>query len=357
MPYHPFVTRVVPGIVMRRERMLPWRGDVLVSNGTRVRPGDVVARTQVPGEMHLLDVARALNLDEGDLSPYLRVGVGDHVEEGSVLAGIGSAGVLGPSYRSPVDGIVAGVSHGRVLMQSSRTPLELPALYRGSVINVMSGLGAIIEVRGALIQGIWGSDKEGFGVLRVVVDDRAQPIDSEGIDMSCRGGILVGASCPDELTLRRAEEMEIRGMVLGALDADLMSAVQDAPFPVVVTEGMGELAMSGPIFDLLKAYDGQEATIRGLMEARGGAVRPEVIIYASLASEKAELETRPAFTLEAGSQVRIVGGPHMGETGVVTGLPSLARTLPSGCRARGVMARLDSGEEVFVGAANVERFG
>jgi hypothetical protein len=122
-------------------------------------------------------------------------------------------------------------------------------------------------------------------------------------------------------------------------------------------EGMGELAMSGPIFDLLKAYDGQEATIRGVMEARGGAVRPEVIIYASFAADNAELEARPDFALEVGSHVRVVRGPHMAETGVVTALALGVRTLPSGCKARTVFARLDSGEEVSVAEGNVEQFG
>jgi hypothetical protein len=358
MSYHPFVTRVVPSIVMRRERMLPVRGEVLVSTGSRVRPADIIARAEVPGQPHLLNVARALQVGDGDLSPFLQVAVGDEVGEGSVLAAVnGTSELSGRKYRSPVAGVVAGVSHGRVLIEAVRSPVELAALYRGSVINVMSGLGAIIEVRGALLQGIWGSGKDGFGVLRVVVGDRTQAIDADGIDMSWRGAVLVGGCCLDEPTLRSAEEAEAAGMILGALDASLMSAARATSFPVVVTEGMGEVAMSRPIFDLLKAYDGQEATIRGVMEARGGAVRPEVIIYASFASESAQLEARPAFAWEPGSHVRIVRGPYMGETGVVTGLSSGVTTLPSGCRARTIFVSLDSIEEISVAEANVELFG
>ncbi len=356
--YHPFVTRVVPSMVMRRERMLPLRGEVLVGAGTRVRPGDIVARTQVPGETRLLNVARALQLDDGDIAPYLRVSIGDRVEEGDVLAaGSGASRLLGRSYRSPVAGVVGGVSHGRVLIHLERTPLELAAHYRGTVINVMSGLGAIIEVRGALIQGVWGSGHEGFGVIKGMVAKPDQPLDPEGMDMGCRGSVLVAGRCADELTLERARETDVQGLVLGSLDAGLVDAARAMPFPVVLTEGMGDHAISGPVFDLLKAYEGQEASVRGLTEARGGGVRPEVIVYASFAAGGAEMEARPQFVLERGSRVRIVRGPHIGETGTVTQLPQGAGTPLSGFRARGIAVRLDSGEEVIVAQANLELFG
>jgi len=358
MPYHPFITRAVPNMVMRRERMLPFRGEVLVGTGERVRATDVIARTTIPAEIRLLNVARTLGLDNTDLSPYLRVSVGDEVKEGDVLAaGSGASRLLGRSYRSPMAGIVANISHGRILIQSARSTLELTAHYRGTVINVMSGLGAIIEVKGALIQGIWGSDKAGFGVLRMMVDERTKLFNLEDLDMSCRGTVLMGASGVTEDTLRRAQEVEVQGIVVGGLDSGLMDLVRSLPFPVVVTEGMGRLPISEPVFELLKAYDGQEASIRGATELRGGSVRPEVVVYASYAGGDAEQEARPEFLLELGAQVRVVRGPHMGEVGKVTNFPSSARTLPAGNKAMGVEVLLESGEEVFVPQANVELLG
>jgi hypothetical protein len=358
MPYHPFVTRVVPNIVMRRERMLPFRGEVQVGTASRVHPRDVIARTVVPGEMRLLNVAKALALESNDLSPYMRVAMGDRVEEGDVLAaGSGASRLFGRSYRTPVGGVVAAISNGRVLIRGVRSRLELLAHYRGSVINVMSGRGCIIEVKGALIQGIWGSDKEGFGVLRVMVDDPYSAIDAEDIDMSCRGTVLAGASCISAETLDRAQEVGVEGIVVGGLDSRLLGLVQSMPFPVIVTEGMGEFAISQPIFDLLKAYEGQEASVRGAMEGRGGAARPEVVVYASYAGGDAELESRPEFLLESGSQVRIVRGPYMGKTGTVAGFAAHSMALPAGTTGRAVEVRLRSGESIFAPQANVELFG
>jgi hypothetical protein len=358
MVYHPFVTRVVPNMVIRRERMLPLRGEVLVSTGDRVRPADVVARTEVPARMSLLNVARALRLPDGDLAPYLRVAVGDAVERGDVLAaGSGASRFLVRTYRSPVSGVVGGISQGRVLIQSDRRPLELVAHYRGKVINVMSGLGAIFEVRGTLVQGIWGSGKAGFGVVRCMVEDPAEELDPGLIDMSCRGGVLVAGCCLDELALRRAAETDVQGLVLGSVEARLLAVAQEMPYPVVVIEGMGSCALSSSVFDLMKGYQGQEASVRGLTELRGGALRPEVIIYASLAGESAVLETRPQFVLNVGSQVRIVRGPHMGKTGVVRRLPQADGTPLSADRGLEIEVRLNGGQTVPVAQPNLELFG
>lgn len=358
MTYHPFVTRVVPNMLIRRERLLPFRGEVLVTTGQRVQPSDIIARTTVPSGIHLLNVAKALAVDSTDISRHLRVGFGDRVARGDVLAaGGGPVRLFGRTYRSPMSGVVAGISNGRVLIQSSGSTLELAAHYRGTVINVMSGLGAIIEIRGALVQGIWGSDKEGFGVMKLVVDDPAEAIDPKAIDVTCRGTVLAGAFSVSEEALYRAQQMEIQGILVGGLDTGLQDLVHSMPFPVVVTEGMGRFAISRPIFDLLQAHEGQEASIRGTIATRGGAVRPEIIIYVPRTDEGAIPEARPEFVLERGSQVRIVRGLHLGETGEVVDCPLHAKQLPTGASGRGVEVRLESGEEVFVAQANVELFG
>ena len=266
MPYHPFVTRVAPSIVVRRERMLPLRGEVLVGTGSPVEPSDVVASAMLPSRMHLLNVVKALSINDEDLVRNLRVGVGDLVAEGDILAvKTGVSRFFGGAFRSPVNGTVVAMSNGRLLIQSTREILELKAYYKGTVINVMSGLGVIIEMNGALIQGIWASGREGFGVLRLGVEDPAESVDPEAIDMSYRGTVLVaGASIGDE-ALRRAQEMQVEGMVVGGLNTGLQGLVSSMPFPVIVTEGMGKVAISTPIFELLRMHESREASIRGTM--------------------------------------------------------------------------------------------
>ncbi len=337
--------------------MLPVRGDVLLGTGSRVGPSDIVAAAMLPSAINLLNVAKVLSVNDEDLHRCLRVNIGDPVAEGDVLAvKEGVSRLFRRTYRSPIEGMVAGISNGRLLILSSRTALELEAHYKGTVVNVMSRLGVIIEVRGALIQGMWGSGREGFGVLRLMVDDPAQLLDPEAMDMSCRGTVLVGGASIGEEALHRAQEMQVEGIIVGGLDAGLLELTSSMPFPVIVTEGMGKFAISAPIFDLLQAHEGEEASIRGTMEARGGAVRPEIIIYLPQAAGEIVIESRPEFLLVEGSEVRIIRGPHSGETGKVVGFPSYARKLETGDSFKGVEVRLESGEEVFAPQANLELF-
>lgn len=338
--------------------MLPLRGEVLVGKGSRVEPSDIVASAMLPSAVHLLNVAKVLSISTEDLDRYLRVSIGDLVAEGDiVVVGGGPSRLLRRSYRSPVSGVVAGISNGRLFILSSRTTLELEAHYKGTVINVMSELGAIIEVNGTLIQGIWGSGQEGFGVLRLMGSNPAQSVDPEAIDISCRGTILVGGSSVGEEALYRAQEIQVEGIVVGGLDAGLRELASSMPFPVIVTEGMGKFAISAPIFDLLQAHEGQETSIRGTMEARGGAVRPEIVIYLPHVTGEAVVESRPEFVLGEGSEVRIVRGPHLGKTGRVVGFPSYARKVETGGSFGGIEVKLEGGEEVFVPGANLELFG
>ena len=358
MVYHPFITRVVGSMVMRRERMLPLRGEVLVAAGTWVDPSDTVATAMLPSQLRLLNVAKALSVSSEDLARYLQVSGGEAVAVGDVLAAKGGRSRLfRRTYRSPVTGTVVGISNGRLLVQPSRSVLELEALYRGTVINVMSGLGAIIEVNGALIQGVWGSGHEGFGVLRTAVDDPTRAVDPEAIDVSCRGTVLVAGSSIGEEALYRAQETKVRGIVVGGLDAELQELASSMPFPVIVTEGMGAMAISTPIFDLLGMHEGQEASVRGTMAVRGGGVRPEIIIYVPYAAEEGVSESRPEFVLRNGSPVRIVGGPHFGKVGRVVSLPPRREIVETGASLKGVAVRLEGSREVFVPQANLELFG
>ncbi len=358
MMYHPLVTRVVPNMLMRRERMLPLRGEVLVGTGSWVEPSDIVASAILPSGIHLLNVAKVLSINNEDVAHHLRVSIGDHVTKGDIVATGGRASrFFTRKCRSPARGVVSDISYGRVLIESSHTTLELEAHYRGTVVNEMSGFGVIIEVNGALIQAIWGSGKEGFGVLRMVVGDPGQPIEPEAIDVSHRSAVLVGGSSIGEEAFYRAQEMQVAGIVVGGLKARLLELASSMPFPVIVTEGMGKLAISAPVFDLLQAHEGHGASIRGVMGSRGGAVRPEVVIYLARATGEAVVESRPEFVLKEGSRVRIVGGLHFGKTGEVVGFPSYARKVETGGSFKGVEVRLESGEGAFVPRANLELFG
>ena len=55
--------RVTERAVLRRERRLPLKGDVLVARGDRVDADTVVARTELPGNVQTVNVAAQLAID------------------------------------------------------------------------------------------------------------------------------------------------------------------------------------------------------------------------------------------------------------------------------------------------------
>ncbi|MDI6822930.1 MAG: hypothetical protein QME87_00965 [Bacillota bacterium] len=106
--------------LIRRERRLPFPGEVLVDPGQVVEPHTVVARTTlVPGMPHVVEVARELGVEPGEVPRYVLKGPGDRVTTGEILARAdrGLAGVR--ECRSPCDGVVEMIlaGHGQVLVR------------------------------------------------------------------------------------------------------------------------------------------------------------------------------------------------------------------------------------------------
>jgi hypothetical protein len=64
--------RVTARTVVRRERRLPLKGHVLVQAGDPVGPHDVVARTELPGNVQTVNLASRLGLEPARVLQALR---------------------------------------------------------------------------------------------------------------------------------------------------------------------------------------------------------------------------------------------------------------------------------------------
>jgi hypothetical protein len=239
-----------------------------------------------------------------------------------------------------------------VLLRSLGEPIEVRAHLPGIVSNVMPKVGALIETVGALIQGVWGSGDEAFGVLKVLVDGPDQPLRARSIDVASHGAVLVGGSTMDRAALQQALELQVRGIVIGSLDPTLVEMVKGLPFPVITTEGLGQASMARPIFQLLSTNDGREAAISGHTQPRWGAVRPEVII--PLPTKSAPALPPLGASLEVGAQVRVIRGPAMGAVGRVRHLPAYPLALETEATVWGAVVALEKGDEQFVPLYNLE---
>ena len=180
-----------------------------------------------------------------------------------------------------------------------------------------------------------------------------EQLETKTIDPSCRGAILIGGNGLSEEALERARELQVRGIVVGGLPPELVSHVEQLPFPTIATEGIGSAPMSAPIFHLLTTNDGREASISGRVQSRRGIVRPEVIIPMPDGTVP-PTQTQTGTPLRVGTRVRLVRAPYMGAAGTVVSLPIHARRIETGARVHG--AEVDLGREapVFVPLANLE---
>ena len=347
-------TRMLPLARIRRERTLPTRGEVIVSVGSRLGALDVVARSHAAGHLRPVPLARYMHVTEQTLPKYMVKQVGEEIQPREIIASKPEwFGTLRRVYRAPGAGYIVALQGSWLAMNLADAPFELIALYRGSVVSVMPRLGVVIEATGALVQGVWGIGREGYGVLKKLVDAQDAILTGDKIDVNARGAILLAGAGITEEALQRAVQEHVAGLIVGGLSLRLKELLATLTLPTLVTEGLGEHAMPAPIFELLAAHSGDEA----LINTRTGA-RPEVFIPALLTGGAGETAVPPsALVAEIGAPVRIVAGPRFGEIGKIAEVPTMPRTLESGMSVWGAEIELGQSSHVFVPWENLELIG
>ncbi|MEE8389844.1 MAG: hypothetical protein V3S14_03480 [Anaerolineae bacterium] len=320
-----------------------------------MEPTQIVAHTELAGDFRIVPVARLLDTSASQTKRHLRVKPGDEVQRGDVIAKRGR--LPARSVKSPIDGTVTASSGGRILIEAPSTLFELRAYIDGTVTNVLEPHGLVIETTGAVIQGVWGGgggpSSENLGILRCMVKNPDEPLRAHAMDLSCRGMILVGGAGLDNVALEQAQEFQVGGIVVGGLLPELISQVEQLPFPVITTEGIGTTSMSEPVFRLLTTHDGREASISGRTQPRWPTVRPEIIIplpAATLPPSQMQL----GAPLTVGRQVRAVRAPYMGAVGTITALPAHTRRIKTGAKVLGAEVDLGQGAPVFIPLANLQ---
>lgn len=349
--YYPPETRVSPLTTIRRERILPLAGKVLVHENQRVEPWDVVAQAAVPGGYRIVEIAKALKVKEGAFRQYLLKREGEELSAGEPIAV--RRGLFRRAVRSPVAGFLAAVGAGRVLIEADTTVVELRAGMRGRVASVRRGRGVTIETVGAIAQGVWGNGQEGHGVLKALSDSCHTLLTREDIGVGSQGAVILAGQGMTFEALEFAEEVQVRGIIVGSLESGLWRAARAASFPIVVTEGWGTIPMSPVIFDVLVSNDGREVSLTGRVQTGWDPQRPEIIIPL-VANEPPAEEATFDLPLKEGATVRILREPYAGTTGTVVAFPALPKKLAVGVALQGAEVELTPDERVFVPFANLE---
>ncbi len=313
-------TRVAPFTQIRRERKLPARGEVSATIGSRLDPFDVIARASPPRIRRALSLTRVLGVREADVPKRLLKQEGDTVDAREIIiAKPINLGFQQLVYRAPGAGRIAAIKGSWMVIDLDGLPVDLKALYRGTVVGMTPRLGAVVEGQGALIQGVWGTGKEGCGVLKIMVKAPQDVLDAPLVEEDAHGTIMVGGAGVTAAAMRRAVAFQAQAVIVGGLDPDLRALAEESDVCVIVTEGFGRIPMSAPIFELLQSLNGQEATVNGLTRMRGGAVRPEVFIplATSPSADRGAPEPISRLAVEPGASVRVIREPYLGRIGTL----------------------------------------
>lgn len=342
-------TIVQPLVKLRRERLLPEPGNVLVSPGQEVTPVQVVARTRRATRFRIIPASELWHISPEEVEEYVVVGEGSPIAEGDVL--LEKKQFLGKKrLESPVEGTFFGVNHGRLILQQHEW-FELRALVNARVVNAIAERGAVLEVLGAQIQGAWGSGKEGYGRLRLLSSQETKSLTADEVE-SCESAIVAAGVISNPNVLLLLQRAGASGVIAGSITAEVMQKAALIDLPVLVTDSIGKGGMARSIFHMLRDYEEADVALFARRPDYWGN-RPEIIIsHGQVSGTVAQPD--PTKPLQVGQRVRILRAPYQSQEGEVVYLYQRLREMEGGAKAHGADVRLPDGNVVFVPYVNLD---
>jgi len=350
-------SRVTTVTTFRRVRPMPPSALPRVTLSQPVKPLDVVAYNEMPGEFRLIKLAEILKADPKSVEAYVRRRQGEPVTAGEVVAE--RSGALGLSRLravSPIDGVVARLGDGQMIIEGPRRVEEVFASVPGRVVNVVPGRQVVIETTAALIQIAWGIGGLAWGTLRVMDTKPGLDTQANRFTIDHRGAIVAIGSPLTEEFLEGAIDIRPKGLIASSMPSSLIPLVQSVNFAVGIVQGFGRVPVSERVLNLLNTYNGREIAMDMAVAADWRDMRPEIIIPVTGQSAP-EDRSDDRRDLRVGHKVRVLQAPYFGEIGTVTAIPGDLTQLDSGLWSAGAMVQTPGGRTVFIAFANLEDLG
>jgi len=366
--YTPGLT-ITKSIILRKDRILPLKGDVVVKVGDKVTAEDNVAKTDLPGDVIAINIGNKLGVPPSDVLSKMRKKEGEKIKKNETLAMNKSVfGLFKNIVKSPITGSIENISSitGQVLLREPPVPITVKAFIDGVVSKVYENEGVVVENKSAYIQGIFGIGGEITGEIKVLVDAPDSELMPEQIDNSCKDKIIVGGTIVRLPAIKKAIQVNAKGIIIGGIDDqdlkdmlgyDIGVAItghEEIGLTIVLTEGFGPIKMAAKTFEILKEFEGYKVSMHGKTQIRAGVMRPEIIIPIPFKKEELKAKKKEISGLKIGSIIRIVREPHFGEICTVTGLPEELVVVESETKVRVLKAKMEDGIEITVPRANVE---
>jgi len=362
--------RVAETTLITKDRILPLRGEVTVKVGEHMAAEQVVASTNLPGNVTPLNAANMLGVLPGDVRGTLLFKEGEKVEKDQIIAEAKTFfGLFKNKLKSPLTGSLESVSDvtGQLIFRDPPIPVEIESYIEGRVTQIFPNEGVEVQAVGTFIQGIFGIGGETHGRIKMVATTPDEETTESKIPAECKHMVLVGGAFASYDTVKKAIASGASALVIGGFDSlDLKKLLgyeqgvaitggEQIGLTLVLTEGFGKIGMANRTFDLLKRNEGQMASVSGATQIRAGVMRPEIIIAKKDVSHHEEDDHEPAG-LELGDLVRIIREPWFGKIGLVKELPPELTALDTEAKVRVLTVELDETKEVvLLPRANIEK--
>lgn len=362
--------KVLAYTTLTKERRLPLPGEILIKQGTKVRGEEVVARTDLPGNVQTLNIHGLLGILPDEVEEAMLKTVNDTIKKNEIIAqSKGLFGLFKSSVKSPIDGIIESVSKitGQIIMREPPIPVEVIAYIDGEVVDIIQNEGVKIKTQGSFIQGIFGIGGETIGELAMVANKANEVLTEKDIDKAFKDKIIVGGSIVTYSALEQARKVGVKGIVIGGIEDDdlkqfmgydigvAITGSEQVGLTLIITEGFGKMSMAARTFQLLKSLAGKKSSINGATQIRAGVMRPEVIVPTETApASKKTADISSGAGLDIGMAVRIIREPHFGAIGKVVALPVELKKIETEALVRVLQVELENKEIVALPRANVE---
>ena len=354
--------KILEKISIDKERVLPLKGKVHVEEGDMVDANKIVASTEIPGNVQMINIANELNIDPDQVTDCMLCKVDEHIQKGQIIArSKGLFGFFKNEIKSPLNGTIGNISDitGQVIISEKPFPIEVDAYIPGKISKIFEKEGVLVSSHGMLIQGIIGIGGEKKGYIK--------PIKNLEINESedLRDKIIIIEEVLIYDFYKKIKDLGVQGIVCGGIDYSTLTKILKKPLgvaitgmedtaTVIVTEGFGNIQMANRTYELLNKKEGKFASINGATQIRAGVMRPEIFIGSDIVDKENKPFNEENLAISIGSIVRVIREPFFGKIGKVVKLPSELVKINTETTSRVAEIEFENGNKEIIPRANLE---
>ena len=251
--------------------------------------------------------------------------------------------------RHLLDSEVFVISGSQVILRILTDPEPLYAGFEAIVTELLPEQGAILENNGVLVQGAWGNQRIGSGLLLSSIDSPEQELTKNQLKIHLRGSILLGGYCNDPETLKLASDLPLKGLILSGMHPDLIPDAYKMQIPIILLEGFSPSPMNLRAFNLLKSNEKRDTTINSVFKKELDE-KPEIIIPVSTEG----LLPSENITIKPGLVVRVNNGEHKGRAANIERIIRGKVNLENGIKTICALVTFNEEEQARIPLANLD---